>query len=222
MTLFVERKSERDRSVMAALIGAAAVVVAAGITALAAREGDDPARMTQTPSASAPRSEPSSTPESTPSSLSDPVARLMAYLPASVSNCSPTDTPFGALVRLKCKAEPAEGQVDADVYFSLYDGVGSSRSAFDHTVPADVPVSLRVCPAGPDRSDYRSPDLKKAGELACWVDASNNAPYIVWTRDDLGVMGVAVAPVGTKLKRLWDVWLNVPISQRPDSSPTPS
>lgn len=146
----------------------------------------------------------------------------MAYLPDSVSNCSPTDTPFGALVRLKCRAEPAEGQVDADVYFSLYDGVGSSRAAFDQTVPADVPVSVRVCPAGPDRSDYRSADLEKAGVLACYVDASNKAPYVVWTRDDLGVMGVAVGPVGAKLKRLWDVWLKVPIDQRPDSSPTPS
>ena len=194
----------REQPILIALIGAAGVVIAAVIGVVATR-GGSPDHPESTPSMTAPPT--------------DQTERLLSFLPKdTVSNCSPTETPFGALVRVKCKATPGTGHVDADVYFSLYENLSSSRNAFEQSVPEVVSVSDRVCPDGPDRSDYDLPGRVKGGLLACYVDPDNKAPYVVWTRDNPGIMGEAVAPVGTELKRLWDVWLTVPINVSPSPS----
>ncbi len=201
-----------ERPIASALIGAGAVVAAALIGLAATSMGRDASPATApTQSAS-----PSATPESTPPSPDTPAptdaaSRLLSYLPEAVSNCNPTDVPPGVLARFKCAAEPKQGQVYADVYFALYDNAAASRTAFQRVVPADVPVSIRVCPDGPDQSDYTIPDVGKAGQLACYVDGTYNAPRIIWTRDEPSILAEAVGPAGVPLKRLWKVWLRLPI-----------
>ena len=196
----------RERPVLTALIGAASVVAASAIGVLAANRGGPDEQRTPSP-------------PPTVTAPADPISRLLSYLPDdTVSACAPADTPLGALAKVRCKATPATGHVDTDIHFALYDGLASSRRAFEQVVPADIPVSNRVCPDGPDRSDYTLPGGGKGGLLACYVDSRGNVPHIVWTRDAPGIMAEAVAPAGAKLSQLWDVWLTVPINR----SPTPS
>jgi hypothetical protein len=200
-------RSVPDRPMQIALIGFAGVVVAAVIGAAATYfanrpETPVPSQPTGTPTASPPTSTADPpTPEPT-----DAVQNLLSHLPESVSGCIPDSPSLGALARVECTSTPGTGSLTASLVFQLYDGLQPSRQAFNEAVPAAVAVSERVCPAGPDRSDYRVADGgPPAGLLACWV-AADTAPYIVWTRDDPGIMAIASGPAGSSLDELWVVW----------------
>jgi hypothetical protein len=215
--------SSVDRPVMVAFIGFAGVVVAAIIGALANYMDDessspDPQRPQPSPIVSSPTS-PAASPAAEPA---DAVQILLQYLPESVSSCTPDSPPLGALARVECVATPGVGTLNAALAFVLYDGVQASRQAFAEAVPASVAVSERVCPDGPDRSDYYITEgAPRSGLLACWV-ATDNAPYIVWTRDDPGILAVASGPVGSNLDELWVVWNSTRIGSTSGASPSPS
>lgn len=214
----------RDRPVLTAVIGATGVVLAAVVGIVGARIGGPgspspssspiPSSSPSQGTASGPSQDPVSGPPqgSSPSpSPTSELQRLLSYLPQTVSNCTPTEARYGALVGVVCAVTPGTIAVDASVNFFLYDDVEAVRLAFQQNVPAAVTPTQQVCPDGPDRSDYHDERQEPAGQLACWVAADNGAPYIVWTTDVPSVMATVGGPVGATPGDLWPFWLNTPI-----------
>lgn len=206
----------RDRPVLTAVIGATGVVLAAVVGIVGARFGGGGS---PTPS-SAPNPPPGPSQDPVPGPSDDPspepsptsqLERLLSYLPQTVSNCTPTEARYGALAGVVCAVTPGTIAVEASVTFFLYDDVEAVRLAFQQHVPAAVTPSQRVCPDGPDRSDYHDEQQEPAGQLACWVAADDLAPYIVWTTDAPSVMATVGGPVGATVGDLWPFWLSTPI-----------
>ncbi len=171
-----------------AVISSLAVVIAAGIAAFLLSRSDDKPRHSTSPAA----------------------AHLESLLPPRASTCTEKGAPPRGAARVGCRSTPEAGQTSVDLTFDLYPGRTSARQAFGETVPAEVVTTERVCPNGPDRSEYSDSHKKTVGLLACWI--ARERPYIAWTHDAAGVVALEAGQKGTPLKEAFDVWKDMPIS----------
>jgi hypothetical protein len=189
----------RDRTIIAAVIGGLATFGAAVVPRLMS---DDNQAVGQTPT--------TTNVVTTTAAGDDSGLRLVSLLPPRASDCDPKSAPEHALARVICGAE--SGRVSVDVAFDLYNDPMSTRLAFRDVVPVDVVATDRVCPKGPDRSNYKDAAEKPAGSLACWT-ADDGTATIVWTRDDARVIAILTGRGGVSLSQVWPLWLDMPINK---------
>jgi hypothetical protein len=115
---------------------------------------------------------------------------------------------------VECDVTPGLINANARVNFFLYAGVEGARSAFEQNVPDSVIASDVVCPDGPYRGDYHTPQKNPAGLLACWIATDDGSPYLVWTTDEPSVMATVRGVAGATIADLWPFWNSAVIGPR--------
>lgn len=196
-------------AISAALIAAAATVTAAVIQVIDTGD-DEKGEGTSAPPTGTKVSDLSTPPP-------DSFKTLLAHLPDTLTGCEPVDTPVMALAKARCRLTPTTTAAGVTLVATLFPDVAHTRADFAYQVPPVVEATERVCPDGPDRSDYQTRDDSQAGLLACWV-AVDNRPYVVWTRDAAKILVIAQGEAGGTIEDLWPAWKNVPIRPAPASA----
>ena len=147
-----------------------------------------------------------STTTATPTPTATPLDDLYRVLPPgyNATGCGPSDDPTPqALATVDCGApDGASGPTNAK--FSLFADANALASQFQDAVNAD---SVGQCPGSIDspRSwSYGDTPAFAAGSLVCGTH--NNAPVLMWTKDDALLLGQVQGP---DLSTLYGWWLSL-------------
>lgn len=147
-----------------------------------------------------------STTTSTPTPTATPLDNLYRVMPAgyNATSCGPSDDPTPqALATVDCGApDGATGPTNAR--FSLFADANALASQFQDGVNTDA---VSQCPGSIDspRSwSYDATPAFPAGSLVCGTH--NNAPVLMWTKDDVLLLGQVQGP---DLSNLYGWWLSL-------------
>jgi serine/threonine kinase PknH len=131
---------------------------------------------------------------------------LYSVLPAgfSATSCGPSDNPNPqALATVDC-GQPDQGGGPTSARFSLFADANSLATRFQDGVNDDA---VSQCPGSIDspRSwHYDATPAFAAGSLVCGTN--NNAPDLMWTKDDVFLLGDVQGP---DLPSLYQWWLSL-------------
>lgn len=157
-------------------------------------------------STSATTSTSTSTTTSPPTPIPTPLDNLYRVTPPgyNATSCGPSDDPTpGALATVDCGApEGASGPTNAR--FSLFADAKGLASQFQDGVNSDA---VSQCPGSIDSPrSWSYPDTPafNAGSLVCGTH--NNAPVLMWTKDDVLLLGQVQGP---DLSTLYGWWLSL-------------
>jgi hypothetical protein len=143
---------------------------------------------------------------STPTPTASPLDNLYRVMPPgyNATSCGPSDDPTPrALATVDCGApDGATGPTNAR--FSLFADANALASSFQDGLNADA---VSQCPGSIDspRSwSYDATPASDAGSLVCGTH--NNAPVLMWTKDDVLLLGQVQGP---DLSTLYGWWLSL-------------
>ena len=162
---------------------------------------------TTSTSASATTSTGTSTATSTPTpTASSALDNLYRVLPPgyNATSCGPSDDPTPqALATVNCGApEGASGPTNAR--FSLFADANALASQFQDGVNADAASQCPGSIDSPRSWSYDATPAFNAGSLVCGTH--NNAPVLMWTKDDVLLLGQVQGP---DLSNLYGWWLSL-------------
>lgn len=211
------RRADRTRLVVGAIALAALAVLGAVGATLAGTPGgpsamsvENVATTTDTTTTSGTTSTSAgattSTTTATPTPTVTPLDNLYRVLPPgyNAAGCGPSDDPTPqALATVDCGApDGATGPTNA--HFSLFADADALASQFQDAVNADA---VSQCPGSIDspRSwSYGDTPAFSAGSLVCGTH--NNAPVLMWTKDDVLLLAQVQGP---DLSNLYGWWLSL-------------
>ena len=162
---------------------------------------------TTSTSASATTSTGTSTTTSTPTpTASSALDNLYRVLPPgyNATSCGPSDDPTPqALATVNCGApEGASGPTNAR--FSLFADANALASQFQDGVNADAASQCPGSIDSPRSWSYGATPAFNAGSLVCGTH--NNVPVLMWTKDDVLLLGQVQGP---DLSSLYGWWLSL-------------
>jgi serine/threonine kinase PknH len=176
-----------------------------GPSAISVKDVATSTTSTSTTSSTTPTSTSATTSAQT-TTASSALDNLYSVLPAgfSATSCGPSDNPNPqALATVDC-GQPDQGGGPTSARFSLFADANSLATRFQDGVN-DVAVSQ--CPGSIDspRSwHYDATPAFAAGSLVCGTN--NNAPDLMWTKDDVFLLGDVQGP---DLPSLYQWWLSL-------------
>jgi hypothetical protein len=161
---------------------------------------------TTSTSASATTSTGTSTTTSTPTPTVTPLDNLYRVMPPgyNATSCGPSDDPTPqALATVDCGApQGASGPTNAR--FSLFADANALASQFQNGVNADAASQCPGSIDSPRSWSYEATPAFNAGSLVCGTH--NNAPVLMWTKDDVLLLGQVQGP---DLSSLYGWWLSL-------------
>jgi hypothetical protein len=161
---------------------------------------------TTSTSASATTSTGTSTTTSTPTPTVTPLDNLYRVMPPgyNATSCGPSDDPTPqALATVDCGApQGASGPTNAR--FSLFADANALASQFQDGVNADAASQCPGSIDSPRSWSYDATPAFNAGSLVCGTH--NNAPVLMWTKDDVLLLGQVQGP---DLSNLYGWWLSL-------------
>ena len=161
---------------------------------------------TTSTSASATTSTGTSTTTSTPTPTVTPLDNLYRVMPPgyNATSCGPSDDPTPqALATVDCGApQGASGPTNAR--FSLFADANALASQFQDGVNADAASQCPGSIDSPRSWSYEATPAFNAGSLVCGTH--NNAPILMWTKDDVLLLGQVQGP---DLSSLYGWWLSL-------------
>ena len=161
---------------------------------------------TTSTSASATTSTGTSTTTSPPTPTVTPLDNLYSVMPPgyNATSCGPSDDPTPqALATVDCGApQGASGPTNAR--FSLFADANALASQFQDGVNADAASQCPGSIDSPRSWSYEATPAFNAGSLVCGTH--NNAPVLMWTKDDVLLLGQVQGP---DLSNLYGWWLSL-------------
>ena len=161
---------------------------------------------TTSTSASATTSTGTSTTTATPTPTVTPLDNLYRVMPPgyNATSCGPSDDPTPlALATVDCGApQGASGPTNAR--FSLFADANALASQFQDGVNADAASQCPGSIDSPRSWSYDATPAFNAGSLVCGTH--NNAPVLMWTKNDVLLLGQVQGP---DLSSLYGWWLSL-------------
>jgi serine/threonine-protein kinase len=135
-----------------------------------------------------------------------PLDNLYRVMPPgyNATSCGPSDDPTPqALATVDCGApQGASGPTNAR--FSLFADANALASQFQDGVNADAASQCPGSIDSPRSWSYEATPAFNAGSLVCGTH--NNAPILMWTKDDVLLLGQVQGP---DLSSLYGWWLSL-------------